>query len=105
MDDRLRLSARCLTPQPLLPASAKKARVEIWHRDSANNHARHWRAPARVASSRDAQARRKFVRESARKRRAQEETAERAELRPPPEICRPRSPHRIRAAVRGRPAI
>src|SRR5438477_4768402 len=104
-DGRLRLSGRQLRSQPFLPASAEKARVKISHRDAATNHARRWQVRARVASSRDGKARLEFVRETARKWRAQEETAARAELRPPTEICRPRAPHRIRAAVRDRPAI
>src|SRR6266566_799707 len=104
MDGRLRLRGRFLTSQPSLPASAKKARVEIWHRDAATNHARRWRARARVASSRDGQARRESVGETARGWRAAGETAARAELQRPTEICRPRAWHRIRAEVRDRPA-
>src|SRR5262249_3999960 len=105
MDDRLPLSARLLTSQQFLPASAKKVRVKILHRDASTNHRRCWQVLARVASTQDAQARCEFVRETARKWRAQEEKARHAELRPPPEMCRPRVPRRTRGAVRGRPAI
>src|SRR5439155_10425710 len=69
-DGRLRLSGRQLRSQPFLPASAKKAFVKISHRDAAANYARHWRARARVVSSRDGQAPREFVREIARGWRA-----------------------------------
>src|SRR5438874_10157167 len=104
MDGRLRLSGRQLRSQPFLPASAKKARVKMSHRDAATNLARRWQVRARVASSRDRQARRESVRETAQGWRAAGETAARAELRRPTEICRPRASHRIRAAVRDRPA-
>src|SRR5260370_15033928 len=100
----LRLSGRQLRSQPFLPASAKRARVKISHRDAATNHVRRWQVRARVASSRDGQARRESARETARGWRAAEETAARVALRRPTEICRPRAWHRIRAAVRDRPA-
>src|SRR5215471_9835763 len=105
MDDRLRLIVRHRKWQQFLPASAKKVRVKILHRDAAANHRRRWQVRARVASTQDAQARCESVPESARKCRAQEGKVARAKLRPPPDISRPRTPHRIRAAVRGRPAI
>src|SRR5438045_8143254 len=104
MDGRLRLSERQLRSQPFLPASAKKARVKISHRDAATNHTRRWQVRARVASSRDGRARRESVRETAREWRTAGETAAPAELRWPTETCRPRAWHRIRAAVRERPA-
>src|SRR5262249_44652330 len=104
MDDRLQLSTRHLTSLQFLATSAKKARAKIPHRDAATSHARRWQAPAHVASSRDAQAPRGSVREIARASRAAGDTAARAELRRPPEICRLRPRHRIPAAVRGRPA-
>src|SRR6188472_3657371 len=105
MSDRLQLSGRHLTSRLLLPASAKKAHAKVWRRHAANSHARRWRARAPVASTQDEQARREIVPETARAWPAQEASAVCAKLRPPPEIRRPRARHRIRAAVRDRPAI
>src|SRR5262249_53390181 len=103
-DGRPQLSGRQRRSQPFPPASAKKARVTISHRDAAANHARRWQVRARVASSRDGRARCESVQETAREWRAAGETAAPAELRWPTEIRRPRAWHRIRAAFRDRPA-
>src|SRR4026209_161816 len=100
----MRLSGRHLRAQLFLPATAKRARVKISHRDAATNRARHWQVRARVASSRAGQARRESVRETPQGLRSAGEAAARAELRRPTEIYRPRAWHRIRAAVRDRPA-
>src|SRR5262245_12811185 len=105
MDDHLRLSARLLKSQPFLPASAKKVRVKILHRESATSYRRRWQVRACVASTQVAQMQREFVRETARTWRAQEEKATHLELRLSHGIHRPRRPHRIREEVRGRPAI
>src|SRR5262245_54373659 len=105
MDALRRLSARHLTSRQFLVTSAKKVRVKISHRDAATNARRRWQARARVVSSQDTQAQCAFLRETARTWRAQEGKATYAEFQPQHDICRPQRPHRIRAAVRGRPAI
>src|SRR5262245_22592212 len=105
MDDRLRLSARDLTSQQFLPASARKVRAQNLHRDAVTYHRQRWQVRGSVASTQVAQMRCEFVRETARTWRAQEEKATPAELRLSHDILRLRMPHRIRAAVRGRPAI
>src|SRR5262245_14779914 len=105
MDDRLQLNARHLMSQQFLPASAETVRVKILHRDAAANYRQRWRVRARVASIQVVRMRCEFVRETARTWSAREEKATHAELRPSPDILRPLRSHRIRAAVRGRPAI
>src|SRR4030095_13349778 len=105
MDDRLRLNARHLMSQQFLPASAETVRVKILHRDAEANFQQRWQVRARVASTQVAQMRCEFVRETARTWRAHEEKPTHAELRLSHDILRLRMPHRIRAAVRDRPAI